>query len=186
MHVFPLRAVWVPLVIKVVLAVVVEHAVGVVHPAVGRSVVVERPVRLAVRGVEICRLAYMLPAHIVLEAAVFQHVAQCVDVEQNFTAFIAGYVERHVVIHFVGGEPDVERLPCFVVVDNADVANAGFFFYRQEYEPFVRLELEHGVRLAGKGRCGFYIAGQACKALGKCNEQGEKFFPGHCFCFHGV
>ena len=110
-HVFPLRAVWIPLIIKVVLAVVVEHAVGVVHPAVGRCVMVERPVRLAVCGVEICRLANMLPAHIVLEAAVFQHVAQCVDVEQNFAAFIAGYVERHVVIHFVGGEPDVERLP---------------------------------------------------------------------------
>ena len=48
--------------IKVINAVLVEHSVRVVHPAVGRRVVVQRPVLLPVRHVERVREFQPLPA----------------------------------------------------------------------------------------------------------------------------
>ena len=52
-HVLPLRAVWVPLVVKVVQTVFIKQTVGVVHPSVRRRVVVQRTPLFAVGSVEV-------------------------------------------------------------------------------------------------------------------------------------
>ena len=52
-HVLPLRPIGVPLVVKVVQSVFVEEAVGVVHPPVGRCVMVQRAPLFAVGRVEV-------------------------------------------------------------------------------------------------------------------------------------
>ena len=65
-HVLPLRAVGVPLVIKVVQSVFVKQSVGVVHPSVGWRVVVQRTPLFAVGRVEVVGHCHVFPADIVV------------------------------------------------------------------------------------------------------------------------
>ena len=100
-HVAPRRAVGVVLEIQVPHAVLVEHPVRVVHPSVGRSVVVQRPVLLHVGHVERVGELHLLPAERALRHAL--------NVNLDILALEHRQVERHIVIDTLSREAHVHH-----------------------------------------------------------------------------
>ena len=134
-HVLPLRPVGVPLVVEVPHTVLVEHAVGVVHPSVQRRVVEGGPVFLAVGGVERVRQLHVLPAGVLLGLAQGGAVLRRHDVEHHVAALERGKVQRHEIVHAVACQADVEVLVNLSVEHNPYPRFFGVFLYGKQQVP---------------------------------------------------
>ena len=110
-HVLPLRSVGVPLVVQMPHAVLVEHAVGVVHPSVDGGVVVGGAEVLAVGGVEGVAEFHLLPAYKLADGTLLPTVAVELDVEQRG----ALQFQRYEIVYTVDSQFHVQPL-CHVVL----------------------------------------------------------------------
>ena len=144
-HVLPLRAVGVPLIIKVVHAILVEHTIGIVHPAIHRRVVKQRAILFAVRRVELVALLHLLPASEVFHSPGEAAVAVEGDVEQHVGSVEAPDVQWHVVVHPVYGQLHVQRLHLVVVHQHANARIVLSLLHRQQQVVLVHLHPLHGM-----------------------------------------
>ena len=137
-HVLPLRSVRVVLEVEMPYAVLVEHAVWVVHPSVSRSVVVDGAILLAVGEVERVGVLHVLPAGEARDAAIVAVGAVHVDVERDIAVLlILVEEERHIIVDVVRSQAYVERLHLIVAVYDLHVAHLSLLLHRQE-QVFLR------------------------------------------------
>ena len=147
-HVFPHRAVGVPLVIQVVDTILVEHAVGVVHPAIHRCVMVLRAEPFAVCRIKLIALLHLAPAEEIFHGTRKAAIAVECDVQQQFLRTKTLNVQGYIVVHLVHCQAHVQRLHLLSCHNHADV---GIFFsllYWQEQIAVSDLNLPDGVALA--------------------------------------
>ena len=133
-------------------AVLVEHAVRVVHPAVQRCVVVGGAVFLAVGRVEGVAQGQAVPAGILLGFAHGGAALVADDVEHHFLATIRGEVKGHGIVDLVRGKPGHEARCLLAVHDDVhrgfgpivlDGEQQVLAFAGNAYEGVVRAEELH-------------------------------------------
>ena len=124
-HVAPRRAVGIVLEIQVPHAVLVEHSVRVVHPSVGRSVVVQRTVLLLVRHVERVGELQFLPAKRALGHTLHVYLDVAADKGRE--------VERHIVVYTLARQAHVHhRSYRHVGLDDAQLGLGRVVLYGQQ------------------------------------------------------
>ena len=87
-HVLPFGAVRIPLIIQMPYPVLVEHAVGIVHPPVEGGVMVCRTILLRIGGIESIGERYGTPARIVLGLAHVGAVLRTNNVEHHVVPLV--------------------------------------------------------------------------------------------------
>ena len=151
-HVLPLRSVGIPLVVEVPHAVLIEHAVGVVHPAIRGCVMILWTELLAVGSVEGVALLHLLPAHVALHGTRSAAVAVERDVEEEGVGrggfcVESSQVEGHIVVHLVDSQFGVERLHLLTIHDDADVGILLALLNGEQQVAALRGQAQHGVFL---------------------------------------
>ena len=171
-HVLPLAAVGVPLVEQVIHAILIEHAVGVVHPAIDRRMVVLRTVLLTVFRVEGVALLDFAPAQEVLHGTRKAAVAVELHVQQQLLGTEVLQLQRHIVIHLVNSQLGIERHDLLVIYQHLDGCNLLALLNRQQQEFLLYLHALHGVTLAQQlwSRLSLY------QATRQCCHHGQKHF----------
>ncbi len=118
--ILPFGAIRIPLIAEVPLAVFIKHAVWIVHPSVEWSVVVDRPVFLAVCGVNCIGECDIAPAGILLGLAHRCAVLRGDDIEHNVVAFVGREVKGHGVVGLGFGKSYVNGTVEASVNENVD------------------------------------------------------------------
>ena len=107
------------MVVEVPYAVLVEHAVGVVHPAIERGVVVEGTVAFRICRVEGVAVRHLLPAC----KALYGPVGAKIPVEDDVKAFALTCFVGHIVVYTVDCQAAVQCACQPVVPDDADMGH---------------------------------------------------------------
>ena len=130
-------------------SILVEHAVGVVHPAIYWRVVIERTEVLAVGCVERVGVFDFLPAHKLTQGSLLPAVAVELYVQQAGALQLIG----HVIVHTVDGQLHIDALhhliPC---VEYGNGRNVFGLLYGQQHVLLVLGYSQHGVLLAQQHR----------------------------------
>ena len=143
-HVFPLRTVWVELIIEVPNAILIEHTIRVVHPSPSRSVVVFRTEAFAVGRVESARQLHFLPAREILHGTRLVAVAVESNIQQQVLVELT-QIEWHEVIHFIYSQAQIESLHHLVVAHDVNMCVFLFFLNRQKKETLRGIHSHHSM-----------------------------------------
>ena len=132
-HVLPLRSIGIVLEIEVPHTILIEHTVRVVHPAIGRSMMIERTILLTVLHVEAVGELHSLPASEVGNTAVIAILSVDMNIEhQSLLALVSLQVERHIIIYVRIGKADIECLQLLVVGYHLDMTHFGTLLNRYQ------------------------------------------------------
>ena len=97
--------------------ILVEHAVGVVHPPPLRCVVIGGTVFFHVAVIEFVSIGHLLPAAIAVDVASGPGTAVEGDVKQ----FVITGLVWYVVVHLVYSQLTIQRFDQLVVLDDTDM-----------------------------------------------------------------
>ena len=147
-HVLPLRAIGVPLVVQVPNAVLVEHAVRIIHPSIGRGVVIGGAESLAVGCVKRVAHPHLAPAGEILDSTRGAAVTMEGDVNQHLLVAEALDIQRHIVVHLVHRKPHVEIMHLLVVHDDAQMGVLFFLLHGQQQVLARSVNPQHSVVFA--------------------------------------
>ena len=132
-HVLPLRSIGIVLEIEVPHTILIEHTVRVVHPAIGRSMMIERTILLTVLHVETVGELHSLPASEVGNTAVISILSVDMNIEhQSLLALVSLQVERYIIIYVRIGKADIECLQLLVVGYHLDMTHFGTLLNRYQ------------------------------------------------------
>ena len=138
-HIFPLRPIRIVLEIEVPHTILIEHTIRIVHPAIGRSMMIERTILLTVLHVEAVGELHSLPASEVGNTAIVTSLSVDMNIEhQSLLALVSLQVERHVIIYVRIGKADIECLQLLVVGYHLDMTHFGTLLNRYQ-EIFLTL-----------------------------------------------
>ena len=112
-----MRPIRIKLIAKMPNTIFIEHSVRIIHPTVGRSMMVGRAVFLNVLCVKLVCICNLLPACEALHSTSVAWIARESYVER--LAFL--YLKRNEVVNLVDSKAAVDRLHQLVVLDNSDV-----------------------------------------------------------------
>ena len=132
-HVLPLRSIGIVLEIEMPHTILIEHTVRIVHPAIGRSMMIERTILLTVLHVEAVGELHSLPASEVGNTAVIAILSVDMNIEhQSLLALVSLQVERHIIIYVRIGKADIECLQLLVVGYHLDMTHFGTLLNRYQ------------------------------------------------------
>ena len=158
-------------------AILIEHAVGVVHPTVEWGVVVLRTELLPIDRVEVVALLEFLPAEKVLHGTSKTTVAVECDVEKQVLGSEAGNVEWHVVVHLVNSQLRIQRLHQLSANQYLDVCVLFSLLHGQQQVLTLHFHTLHGVALSQHLRL------VLCRGSGKrqqqCHHRHNQFLHYH-------
>ena len=138
-HVLPLRPEGVVLEVEVPLTIFVEHTVGVVHPAVGRRVVIGGAVVLGVSQVGGVGIGHVLPAREGAQVAIVAVAAVYMNIKCQLLAVLIGReIKGHEIVDVVYGQTYVEGAHLLVIGHQLHVAHLGALLHRQHQEVLAR------------------------------------------------
>ena len=103
-------------------AILIEHTVGIVHPAVGGCMVISWAELLTIGRVEGVALLHILPAEEVLHGTSKSAITIERNIEQQFFLAETVDVQGYIVVHLIYCEAHVQRLHLLTVSQYADVS----------------------------------------------------------------
>ena len=146
-HILPLAPIGVVLEIKVPHAILIEHPIGVVHPAPYGRMMIDGTEFLPIGGVECVRILDVLPAGEVLDGIAPAALAVEEDVEQDALPRETGQVEGHIVVYIIHSQPAVELFHDLIALQNTDMGIVLALLYGQKQEMAVSTHFLHGMLL---------------------------------------
>ncbi len=146
-HIAPETAVRVILIEQMPFPVLVDHSVGVVHPApVRRKVVGGTVLFLLVGTVNGCGRGHIGPAHIVGRVPAHTAALGHLDIQQNAAAGPFPQVQRDQVVRLVNGQGNVGLEDHISVGEHLHLCFLGRFLHGQEDVAVGSANLDHTVR----------------------------------------
>ena len=181
-HILPLGAIGVPLIAEMPYTILVEHTVGVVHPAVGRGVMVDGTEFFTVCGVERVAQPQILPHGVVGSLAHRVAPLRGDDVEHHLVASVGGEVERHIVVGLRAGQARHDSAVELAVDEDI---YAGFIVGVLDGEQQIRAVGSHAHQGIGHAQRLHFHTGSRRESLSRSGEQcGRKKQIAEYACFH--
>ena len=140
------------------LAILIEHTVGIVHPAVQRCMVIGRAELLAVGRIKRVREFDFLPAGELLDGTLGTAVA----VEDDIEHLAILYFKRYVIVGMIYGQTHVRTTHTLVIL--ADHSHTGILcllLHGQQYILTSTLQANHRVVLSKHSGLHLCLSGQA-------------------------
>ena len=157
-HVLPQRAVGVVLIVQMPLAILIEHTVGIVHPAVQRCMVIGRAELLAVGRIKGVREFDLLPAGELLDGALGTAVA----VEDDVEHLAILYFKRYVIVGMIYGQTHVRTTHTLVILaDHSHTGILSLLLHGQQHILTSTLQANHCVVLSKHSGLHLCLSGQA-------------------------
>ena len=147
-HILPLRTVGVPLIEQMVDAILIEHAVRVVHPTIERGMMIDGTILLTIGCIKGIALFHLTPAEEVFHGTGKATVTMERDIEQQFLFTKAADIQRHIIVDLVHRQLHIESLHLPVIGNHLDTCVFLTLLNRQQQILAAHLHLFHRMILA--------------------------------------